>query len=71
LVTAASAESAPVGRTSMVQNVNGSRLPLPGQFWNSQSRNSPRAPIDTLPVPIPPSGNAATVAPASRGRIDA
>lgn len=32
--------------------------PLSGRFSSSQSRSSPLAPIDTLPVPMPPSGNA-------------
>ena len=53
----------------MAKKVKGSQVPLSGRLEISQSRNSPRAPIETLPVPMPPSGKAATEAsgPSTRG----
>ena len=38
----------------MAKNVLGDRLPVSGWLPSSQSRRSPRAPSETLPVPTPP-----------------
>src|SRR5689334_10061401 len=39
-------------------NVNGSTPPLLGRLNISQSRKLPQPPSETVPVPMPPSGNA-------------
>lgn len=60
--------SPPSGQARMAKKVKGSQVPLSGWLEISQSRSSPRAPTDTLPVPMPPSGKAATVASGPRTR---
>ena len=44
-------------RTRQAKNVSGEVSPLDGRFSSSQSRNWPRPPKPTVPVPIPPSGS--------------
>src|SRR5512146_3133855 len=53
----------------MAKKVLGMTTPFPGWLNISQSRKSPRAPMDTFPVPIPPSGNARIFASAENSRI--
>jgi len=43
----------------MAKNELAFRHPFAGELTSSQSRSSPRAPSDPVPVPMPSSGNAA------------
>ena len=47
----------PAPATRQAKNVSAEVRPLSGWFSSSQSRNCPRPPNPTVPVPIPPSGS--------------
>ena len=52
-----------LGPPTDATKLKGKIRPLAGRLKISQSRNSPRPPSETVPVPIPPSGNATCIAP--------